>query len=569
MRAEQIRNAVRLDMNNGKKELHILFTSVGRRVELVEAFREAARRIGIRLVVHGSDISKTAPALFYCDIRHITCRISDAQYIPSLLSICKDNRIDLLIPTIDTDLLILAKTREQFEAIGTKVFISSPEMIGICRDKRYTADFFESCGLHSPHPVDDIKDYHGGFPCFIKPKDGSSSVNAFKVSTAEDLLTYTKDVPDYIIQPFVDGEEYTIDIFCSFGGEPIYITPRRRDLVRQGEVIKTKITQDDRMIEGAEKICAKFKPAGPITVQLIRDRKSGEDWYIEINPRFGGGSPLSMKAGADSAEASLRLLLGEDVPYQKKAARDAREYSRFDDSVCSAGNGVVEIHGLSEVQMHTDGMKVILFDLDDTLYNEIDYVRSGYNMVATAAAGLYGEADEQYLYNELLSYFRAGQPAISQLVAHHQTNPSLQRGDEKLLLDIYRTQNPSLHLSDEAAVLLQVLHAEGISIGIVTDGRPAGQKAKLKSLGLDTNPAVSEILITDELAGRVGSPETFRKPNSLAFVIMQQRFAVPFEEMAYVGDNPSKDFTAPRRLGMRCIYYRNPDGLYYDEKELA
>ena len=181
--------------------------------------------------------------------------------------------------------------------------------------------------------MDNSEEYVGGFPAFIKPKDGSSSINAFKVSNEDELNVYCNIVPDYIIQPFVSGTEYTIDIFCNFEGDPIYITPRIRLAVRSGEVLKTKIVQDQKIIDEMKQLVADYKPCGAITVQMIRDDLTKEDYYIEINPRFGGGAPLSMKAGADSAEAMIRLLSGEQLCYFDKAAEDGAIYSRFDQSV--------------------------------------------------------------------------------------------------------------------------------------------------------------------------------------------------------------------------------------------
>ena len=99
------------------------------------------------------------------------------------------------------------------------------------------------------------------------------------------------------------------------------------------------------------------------------------------------------------------------------------------------------------------------------------------------------------------------------------------------------------------------LKQNGIRIGIITDGRPEGQRNKLKALGLDE--LIDDIIITDELGG-----VQFRKPNDIAFRIMQCRWKIPFEQMVYIGDNPIKDFQAPKQLGMRWIYFNNPDGLY-------
>lgn len=313
--------------------MKILFTSVGRRVELMQAFKNASKQLGIDLVIYGADVSDTAPALFFCDKQITVCRIGDKNYIPSLVNVCEQEKIDALVPTIDTDLLILSRNKRKFEEVGTKVFISAEDKIRICRDKRDTAKFFESIGLKSPMPVDDYKAYNSGFPAFIKPKDGSSSINAYKVNYAFELETYSKKVPDYIIAPFIEGTEYTIDAFCDYDGNPLLITPRIRLAVRSGEVLKTQIDQDDRIIEETKRIIKAFKPCGPITIQLIRQKNTGEDYYIEINPRFGGGAPLSMKAGADSSVALLKLINNEQLQYRDKLATNGAIYSRFDQSV--------------------------------------------------------------------------------------------------------------------------------------------------------------------------------------------------------------------------------------------
>ena len=172
------------------------------------------------------------------------------------------------------------------------------------------------------------------FPVFIKPKDGSSSINAFKVVNQEELELYASKIKDYIIQPFIEGKEYTIDIFCDYEGNPVFITPRERVAVRGGEVLKTKIHQDDTMIEDMLRLVERFKPCGQITVQVIKQAETGKNYYIEINPRFGGGAPLSMKAGADSAKALLEILQGKKLSYHPYAARDGAVYSRYDQSVC-------------------------------------------------------------------------------------------------------------------------------------------------------------------------------------------------------------------------------------------
>lgn len=311
--------------------MKILFTSIGRRVELIQAFKLASEDLDIDLEIHGSDISQSAPALMFCDKTVITPRIKDNKYIPFLQEYCFKNDIDALIPTIDTDLMLLSQNKKNFGK--TKVIISAEDKVKLCRDKRYTADYFNSLGLESPYPIDEWTKYNGGYPAFIKPKDGSSSISAFKVENEKELELFAEQVPDYIIQPYISGTEYTVDIFCDFDGNPIFITPRIRLAVRAGEVLKTEIVQDHIIIEEIKRLIADYKPCGQITVQLIRQNITEKDYYIEINPRFGGGAPLSIKAGADSAKALLELLNGKKLEYVSFAAEDGAVFSRFDQSI--------------------------------------------------------------------------------------------------------------------------------------------------------------------------------------------------------------------------------------------
>ena len=509
--------------------MRILFTGVGRRIELLQAFRNAALVLNKDLKIYGADMAGTAPALAYCDFTRRVVAMKDPGYIQNLLDICVADQIDLLIPTIDTDLLVLAENKEKFEAIGTRVMISAPDKIRICRDKNNTSQFFVDCGLHAPMPVNDWKEYRSGFPAFIKPKDGSSSINAFKVENEEELEVYAGQVEDYIVQPFVSGKEYTIDIFCDWNGEPISIVPRERLQVRAGEVLKTRIEMDQTMIQEMKTLCKAFKPCGPMTVQLIRDA-AGIDWYIEINPRFGGGAPLSMKAGARSAEAILRLMDGEEVPYCIDIS-DGAIYSRFDQSVC-----ITESMGK---------IKGVIFDLDDTLYSEKEYVRSGYKAVSDYLGGEYED--------KLWSFFEEGKWAIDELLR------DLGREDEKAeVLNIYRSHKPNIHPYPGVTEMIEALKAKGIRIGIITDGRPAGQRNKLEALGLD----VDDVIITDELGG-----VQFRKPCDIAFRIMMTRWRLNPADVVYVGDNPAKDFHAPQQLGMKSLWFNNVDGLYRESKD--
>lgn len=553
-------------MKNG--EYRILFTSVGRRVELLQAFREASRRGQINLKVYAADMSGTAPALCFGDAAVRVCRITDEDYIPQLSRICREECIDLLIPTIDTDLLKLSRAREDFMKAGTRVLISAPDKIALCRDKRLTYDFFRKCGLRAPETFDSVEKYNLSYPCFIKPKDGSSSINAFRADSPGELREIAKRVPGYIIQPYIEGEEYTVDIFCDFDGNAVFITPRVRVAVRSGEVLQTRIVWDDVIVEECRKIIEQFEPCGPVTVQLIRDKVTGDNHYIEINPRYGGGAPLSMKAGADSAACVLDLLRGGKPGFQEHAAKAGRMYTRFDQSIHmdERGNQPFEVSRLTEVEALAAGKRAVVFDLDDTLYNESDYVRSGFARVAEFLEKIWVDRRGSEMYSKkamedwLFASFEGGEPAIDRLFERCRCQDDALKAE---CLRIYREHFPDITLPDAHRQLLVRLRESGRKTGIVTDGRVQGQENKIRALGLDS--LVDEYVVTDSLAGNA-DVRLFRKPNPLAFHVIRERFGVSFEDMLYVGDNIKKDFQGPAGLGMAAVWYRNGQGIYRVDK---
>ena len=204
---------------------------------------------------------------------------------------------------------------------------------------------------------------------------------------------------------------------------------------------------------------------------------------------------------------------------------------------------MIEIHSLSEAESCLDGITAVIFDLDDTLYPEKDYVRSGFK----AAAALFPEVPD--MAEKLWTAFEKGLPAFDAVLAGEGL---IARKEEAIRA--YRFQTPDICLYPDAKELLRRLRKTR-KLGLITDGRPEGQRAKIAALGLAD--AFDEIIVTDELGGT-----EFRKPNPEAFELMSRRLGLPFGEMAYVGDNIKKDFIAPDRLGMRSIRFLNPDGLY-------
>ena len=176
-------------------------------------------------------------------------------------------------------------------------------------------------------------------------------------------------------------------------------------------------------------------------------------------------------------------------------------------------------------------IRAIVFDLDDTLYPEISYVKSGFCEVGKEIERRFGIADAS---DKLWQYFSVDKNDVYGRVLS-DSGVRFDKSDIADLVEIYRTHNPKIELFDDTEKALISLRERGYKIGIITDGRVYQQHAKIEALGLSN--LVDEIIVTDELGG-VES----RKPNPLAFGIMCERLGVKPEDMVYVGDNPQKDF---------------------------
>ena len=224
---------VQCSMNN------ILITSAGKRVVLVQIFQRTLREMGLEAKVYTTDMRpEMAPAGIVSDGCIPVPRCTADNYIDSLLDICRERQIGVVIPTIDTELLVLADSHQRFMEQGVRLAVPDKEFIRICRDKRLTKDFFMQSGIAVPKPVD--KD-HPVFPMFAKPYDGSLSTNVHIIRSAEDLTHDILNDPKLIFMEYIDRQEYqefTVDMYYGLDGCVKGIVPRERIEIRAGEINK-------------------------------------------------------------------------------------------------------------------------------------------------------------------------------------------------------------------------------------------------------------------------------------------------------------------------------------------
>jgi carbamoyl-phosphate synthase large subunit len=314
--------------------IKILFTSAGRRVALIRAFRESLHRLGLDGRIYAGDAKGNAPGLFVADEKLRLPPIQDERWIPTLKEFCREKQIQLLVPLIDPELVPLSRHREEFAALGTTVLVCSEEANKICSDKRLTNAFFEKIDVGSGGdiPVDEIERVHDWkTPLLLKPAFGSSSIGVVKVKSLEELKFYLARTPNPIVQRLLEGSEYTIDALVDFSGKAVCAVPRLRLETRAGEISKGVTCKRKDIMEAARRIAESLPgTCGCLTIQCFSSNADNALAFTEINPRFGGGFPLSYAAGADYPGWILARLAGKPFSLAFDNWRDGLAMLRYD-----------------------------------------------------------------------------------------------------------------------------------------------------------------------------------------------------------------------------------------------
>ncbi len=312
--------------------MNILLTSVGRRAYMVKYFQEALHGDGEVHVCNSNDMSV---AFQYADKRVVSPLIYDENYIPFLLDYCEKNQIRMVVSLFDIDLLVLARNKHRFSAIGTVVIVSGPGFIEICNDKWKTYEFLTANGFKVPRTylkVDDVKralsegEIH--YPVIVKPRFGYGSI---ALSVAHDdkeveiynylvrnkiqnsYLKYNTAVSEdmLIYQEMLYGQEYGIDVINDLNSSFRNAIVKKKLAMRSGETDIAETVSNDKIYSVAEKLAAVSKHIGNLDCDFF---VCGQDIYIlELNARFGGGYPFSHIAGCNLPEALVKWCKNVDV----------------------------------------------------------------------------------------------------------------------------------------------------------------------------------------------------------------------------------------------------------------
>lgn len=280
--------------------MNVLITSAGRRVALVRAFQQELRSVYPGALVFAADMEpKLSAACQEADRHFLAPPVKDSGYADFLLSICKQHEVSIVVPTIDTELMALALARKTFATEGVHIIVSDVDFIRDCRDKRRTASLFRDKGIETPQLFDKSAP---SFPAFVKPYDGSLSADTSLLRRAEDVQSHHLANERLLFMEYVDPDnhdEYTVDMYYDKSHDLVCAVPRRRIFVRGGEINKG-VTRKDVLLPLIRQKLSKIDGArGCINAQFFVSRDGQRTVALEINPRFGGGYPLSYRAGAN------------------------------------------------------------------------------------------------------------------------------------------------------------------------------------------------------------------------------------------------------------------------------
>lgn len=311
--------------------MNVMLTCAGRSSYSVEIFKEA---VGDRGFVFACDCSADAPALQKADKAFVVPHVDHEDYVGTLLAICDDHQIGLLVPALEHELLLLAMNRARFLTLGTVPLVSHPEVTATCFDKLATYNFLSNCGLLVPHTFESLADARMAlaqgdiaFPLVVKPRRGVSSIGMHCAEDDEELelfyrvakkqiehsflgeLNATDPQRNVLIQEQLSGEEYGMDVLNDLNGNYVSTFVKRKIRMRAGQTDRAVTVRDDRLEMIGQIIGEKLRHIGLLDCDAFITKHGC--YVIDMNPRIGGGYPFSHIAGANLPAALIAWASGQ------------------------------------------------------------------------------------------------------------------------------------------------------------------------------------------------------------------------------------------------------------------
>lgn len=313
--------------------INIFFTSSGRRGYLIKFFKKEINGEGL---VHAGNSSCLSSAMYYADKSVLTPKIYDKNYIGFLLEYCIKNNIDVVIPLLDIDLLVLTKNKKLFASAGVRVIVSSKKVIEICNDKWNLYQFLKNNQFNTCETFIDLNNVFDclendtiKFPLIIKPRWGMGSISIYEVNNLEELTILYKKVKKEIsssylkyesaadfekcvlVQEKINGQEYGLDIINDLDGIYQNTIIKKKLAMRSGETDCAITVENEDLQAIGLKISKKLKHIGNMDADVFVNENG--IFLLELNARFGGGYPFSHMAGVNLPKAIINWIRGNKI----------------------------------------------------------------------------------------------------------------------------------------------------------------------------------------------------------------------------------------------------------------
>lgn len=298
--------------------MNILVSSAGTRNKIIQYLKKAltdenGQRTGM---VIATDISELAPAVYEADKFYKVSRITDPEYMDSILDVCKKEHISAVLSLIDPELSLLAKNKELFEENNITVIGSSCELCEMSLDKMQMYQWLTDHGYKTAKSYIDKNEFYSdlksgiiNFPVFVKPVHGSASIAISKVFDKETIELLFAHADNLMIQEYLDGQEIGADVYIDMlSGEVVSIFTKKKIKMRAGETDKAVSFKDPALFELIEKFVLEVGYKGQIDIDIFD--VDGEYYISEVNPRFGGGYPHAYESGCNHIKMILNNLKG-------------------------------------------------------------------------------------------------------------------------------------------------------------------------------------------------------------------------------------------------------------------
>jgi len=321
----------------------------------MQCFARAMEALGVTGKLIASDITAASPAFQKADVGVLVPPARRVEYFPVLQDVIQKHRVGLIVPVTDLDLRSLARHRDECAAMGCTVMIGSEATITLCRDKAQTNALISKAGLATVKTITLGEFLQKPFyPCFIKPLYGSASVGTALIRSDKHLRAHINTYGELmIVQEYVPGQEYTVDVYRSRDGQVRSVVPRQRLLVRSGEVEKGITVKDAELIRTTAILAAKLPDIWGVFCCQCRRSGNGPVHFLEVNPRFGGGAPLTIAAGANLPLYLLQEVLGLPITAEMSNFTDRLLMLRYDEAVfVQPGENLNNLPGSSAPGFH-------------------------------------------------------------------------------------------------------------------------------------------------------------------------------------------------------------------------